>query len=41
MNIWGLLISLCTVCGNWFEPLGRFIEALLFVNRFKLADLES
>jgi len=26
----------CTVSGNWFEPLGRFIETLLFVNRFKL-----
>jgi hypothetical protein len=25
-----------TVSGNWFEPLGRFIESLLYVNRYKL-----
>jgi hypothetical protein len=38
----GLLTNLegCTESGNWFEPLGRFIETLLFVNRFKLAVLE-
>jgi hypothetical protein len=27
-----------TVSGNWFEPLGRFIESLLYVNHFKLND---
>jgi hypothetical protein len=25
-----------TVSGNWFEPLGQFIESLLYVNSFKL-----
>jgi len=28
----------CTVSGNWFEPLGRFIETLLYVNNYKLID---
>ena len=27
-----------TVSGNWFEPLGRFIETLLYVNNYKLID---
>jgi ABC-type enterochelin transport system permease subunit len=32
------IILMCTVSGNWFEPLGQFIETLLYVNQFKLVN---
>ena len=30
----------CTASGNWFEHLSKFIESLLYVNRFKLPALQ-
>jgi hypothetical protein len=28
-----------TVSGNWFEQLSKFVESLLYIERYKLTDL--
>jgi hypothetical protein len=29
----------CTVSGNWFEHLSKFVESLLYIERYKLSGL--
>jgi hypothetical protein len=38
--IWGLLTTLGTLSGNWFEHLSKFVESLLYLERYKLPGLE-
>jgi hypothetical protein len=35
----GFILKIRTVSGNWFEHLSKFVESLLYIERYKLISL--